>query len=78
MVRIGADPGEWRETQAQFDSKLRDLPELLADAEKKGGPRTFPEGHEKARFRSVQVVVENGEHKGLAGSVGRLYLAPAP
>lgn len=78
MVRIGGDPGEYRETQAQFEAIQEAAPSEMTEADRKSGPRVFPEGHEKARFRSVQVVVESGEHRGLAGSVGRLHLVPAP
>lgn len=77
-VRVGDDPGEWRESKGHFDAVLELKSEDLTEAERKAGPRTFAEGHPKARFRLVRVVVESGEHRGMAGSVGRLHLMPAP
>jgi hypothetical protein len=80
-VTVGDDPGYHERTQAEIDKELKDAtewkaPESRINALKNEKPARYPPPHPLAGYRKVKVVVESGEHRGVAGTVERRELRP--
>lgn len=75
MVRIGTDPGYADRTAEEIAEERKAFPpgesSREVPAEK---PARYHPPHWRSGWRRVRVVVESGEHAGLAGEIDRRYL----